>query len=688
MQKLQKRTHVADEAQGSAALRWGCVYHVSIKIMLVTLACAMLLTALCSTALLLAGSEYGLLTMNRTDFRHSLYDAVAWRQVNSRYGCYTALHALEQLSEEAVADFAYAMKANEPADLYLRVRTATPQGEQVLFDNTPADLAADFTVSRSFVVHYYAESDGSTLYEEREPGYVDVQTPRTVREYELTLTVPEQKTAGSLYATIYTIAETLHRLRWMILVVAVIALMLVIALFAMLMLVSGKQPDGTVRPNTVDLLPYDLFLALYGFFGFLQIGVIMEMSYSNFSGGIVALCAGFAILDMPLLVLLFTSTATRCKCSTVLKNTLIWRLLRLIWWILCQLWRYVICGGARGIAYLLRVIPLIWQGMMGIVLLSTLSLVLTLLYADDLFAIWLISTVILVPLAMYALICLCRLRKGAEHLAQGDMEYRVDEQPLIGAFRRHGEDLNSIRNGINRAVEERMRSERFRTELITNVSHDIKTPLTSIINYIDLLDRELSESARTEEVAQYLEVIERQSLRLKKLIEDLTEASKASSGAMPVNPAPCQVGVLLTQALAEYQERLEAAQLEAVVCLPEEEPTILLDGRLIWRVFDNLLSNAAKYSLRGTRLYIDVDLTEREGGTGWVRVVFRNISGRPLNISPAELMERFVRGDASRHTEGSGLGLSIAKSLIELNGGMLEIDIDGDLFKATVLLPV
>ena len=183
-------------------------------------------------------------------------------------------------------------------------------------------------------------------------------------------------------------------------------------------------------------------------------------------------------------------------------------------------------------------------------------------------------------------------------------------------------------------------------------------------------------------------MIERQSLRLKKLIEDLIEASKASSGAMPVNPAPCQVGVLLAQALAEYQERLEAAQLEAVVCLPEEEPTVLLDGRLIWRVFDNLLSNAAKYSLRGTRLYIDVDMTEREDGTGWVRVVFRNISGRPLNITPTELMERFVRGDASRHTEGSGLGLSIAKSLVELNGGMLEIDIDGDLFKATVLLPM
>ena len=681
-------------------LSWG--YHISIKIMLVVVACAMLLTAACGTLLLLAGSEFGLLTMNRTDFRHSLYDTVAWRQVSSRYGCFDALSELEELNPQSLADLTQQLDANAPADLYLQVRLCTPSGDQLLYDNTPADLAVDWTVVHSLPIYYYGEADGTT-YEERNDFYQDypdgddvmgsltVEQPRLIRNYELTLTVPEQKTAGSLYATIYTISETLHRLRWVLLLVTVAAAMLVIAVFALLIFVSGKQLDGTVRLNTVDHLPYDLFLAAYAAFAFLQGLIMVEISYSGFEGGIIALGMGFAILDMPLLVLLCTSTATRCKCGTIFKNTLIWRILLLLWWLLRQFWRVIICGGARGIAHLLRIIPLIWQGVTLIALISLSTLFLTLALADDLFAVWLIANLIFIPAAMYALISLCRLRQGAQHLAQGDLGYRVDEQMLLGAFRRHGEDLNSIREGINHAVEKRLQSERFRTELITNVSHDIKTPLTSLINYIDLLQKELEGIEHTEATDNYLEVIERQSLRLKKLIEDLTEASKASSGAISVTPAPCQVSVLLTQALAEYQGKLEAASLEAIVRLPQEEPTILADGRLLWRVFDNLLSNAAKYSLRGTRLYIDVDVLNGESGADEVprlRIVFRNISGQPLNISPEELLERFVRGDASRHTEGSGLGLSIAHSLIELQRGKLELDIDGDLFKATVLLPI
>jgi signal transduction histidine kinase len=193
---------------------------------------------------------------------------------------------------------------------------------------------------------------------------------------------------------------------------------------------------------------------------------------------------------------------------------------------------------------------------------------------------------------------------------------------------------------------------------------------------------------RTEATAQYLEAIERQSLRLQKLIVDLTEASKASTGALPVHPAPCQVGVLLSQALAEYSDRLQAAGLEPIVRLPEREPTVMLDGALIWRVFDNLLSNAVKYSLCGTRLYIDVDEAEDAAKERQIRIVFRNISGQPLRVTPDELTERFVRGDASRHTEGSGLGLSIAHSLVSLHGGQLHLEVDGDLFKATVLLPL
>lgn len=688
----------ADEQHGKhARLSWG--YHISIKIMLVVVACAMLLTAACGTLLLLAGSEFGLLTMNRTDFRHSLYDAVAWRQLDSRYCYYSVLDTLDELNEQAIEEAAQALEANAPSDLYLQVRVCAPNEEMVLFDNTPADLAIDWTVTHSLPFYYYGEDeewgyvqrDEGSRYEEGDVSSVTIREPRFIRNYELTLTVPATKTPGSLYATIATISETMHSLRWVILLVTVAAAMLVIALFALLIFVSGKQLDGTVRLNTVDLLPYDLFLAAYAAFAFLQGMIMVEISYSGFEGGVIALAAGFAILDMPLLVLLCTSTATRCKCGTIFKNTLIWRILLLLWWLLRQFWRVIICGGARGIAHLLRIIPLIWQGVTLIALISLSTLLLTLALADDLFAVWLIANLIFIPAAMYALIALCRLRQGAQHLAQGDLSYRVDEQALLGAFRRHGEDLNSIREGINHAVEKRLQSERFRTELITNVSHDIKTPLTSLINYIDLLQKELEGIEHTEATDKYLEVIERQSLRLKKLIEDLTEASKASSGAISVTPAPCQVSVLLTQALAEYQGKLEAASLEAVVRLPQEEPTILADGRLLWRVFDNLLSNAAKYSLRGTRLYIDVDVLVKENGadkTPWLRIVFRNISGQPLNISPEELMERFVRGDASRHTEGSGLGLSIAHSLIELQRGKLELDIDGDLFKATVLLPI
>ena len=155
-----------------------------------------------------------------------------------------------------------------------------------------------------------------------------------------------------------------------------------------------------------------------------------------------------------------------------------------------------------------------------------------------------------------------------------------------------------------------------------------------------------------------------------------------------MHPAPCQVSVLLSQALAEYSDRLQEARLEPIVHLPEREPTVMLDGALIWRVFDNLLSNAVKYSLAGTRLYIDVDEVTNEQSGRQIRIVFRNISGQPLRVTPAELTERFVRGDASRHTEGSGLGLSIAHSLVSLHGGQLHLDVDGDLFKATVLLPL
>ena len=243
-------------------------------------------------------------------------------------------------------------------------------------------------------------------------------------------------------------------------------------------------------------------------------------------------------------------------------------------------------------------------------------------------------------------------------------------------------NLNSIGKGMSLAVEERTKSDRMKTELITNVSHDIKTPLTSIINYSDLI---MKEPAGSEKIAEYSEILHRQSEKLKRLIDDLVETSKATTGNLEVNLAPCSVNEMLTQAEGEYEQKLDAAGLTLVSNMPEKTVTIMADGRRLWRVFDNLLNNACKYALSGTRVYMSLE----EKGNEAV-ITFKNTSREALNISSDELMERFVRGDKSRNsgTEGNGLGLAIARSLTELQNGKLDLFIDGDLFKAELRFPL
>ena len=273
-----------------------------------------------------------------------------------------------------------------------------------------------------------------------------------------------------------------------------------------------------------------------------------------------------------------------------------------------------------------------------------------------------------------------QLHEGSKRIAAGELSTPVDTSKMFWKFKDHGENINKVGDGIQLAVNERMKSEHFKTELITNVSHDIKTPLTSIINYVDLIKKE---DISDEKVKGYVDVLDRQSARLKKLIEDLMEASKASTGNLTVNLEECDVEVLLTQVIGEFEERLQKNQLEVVVDKPDHPVKMMADGRHMWRVLDNLLNNACKYSLPGSRVYVSLQQNANEAV-----ITFKNISKTALNIPSEELLERFVRGDSSRNTEGSGLGLSIAQSLTELMRGNMKLEIDGDLFKVILRFPI
>lgn len=272
-----------------------------------------------------------------------------------------------------------------------------------------------------------------------------------------------------------------------------------------------------------------------------------------------------------------------------------------------------------------------------------------------------------------------RLRQGTKTIAGGDLEHQIDTKHMPYDLRLQAEDLNNISVGLAGAVDEKMKSERFKAELITNVSHDLKTPLTSIINYVNLLK---STEQSDPKAVEYIEVLDRKSQRLKKLTEDLVEASKASTGVLSVVREKIGMGQLIDQATAEWEEKLTDKKLTLVTTLPEGETWVYADGRHLWRVLDNLLSNCAKYAMEGTRVYLDL-----ERGKGQVALSVKNISREPLNVPAERLMERFVRGEESRSTEGSGLGLSIARSLTELQGGSFDLAVDGDLFKAMVTLP-
>ena len=435
---------------------------------------------------------------------------------------------------------------------------------------------------------------------------------------------------------------------------------------------SGHRPEGEaavlVWPDRIFTEVWTLLLA-----GGTALLLVLLTEYENRwiwaayqadSGQLDTLCiAGTAaITGWALLAAIFLRTVTvRLKVRALARTTLLCRVVSFLW---------------RRFSVFFQELPLTWK-----TLLCFLLYLAAIFAADHLwpFRYWYPLPGAVVNLAVLMGLCwwsagFGRVRKGTEIIAAGNLNHQIETAHLPADLRGHAEVLNNISDGLAASVNEQMKSERFKAELITNVSHDLKTPLTSIINYVDLLKA----TDQTDPRAQsYIEVLDRKSLRLKKLTEDLVEASKASTGVLAVNREKIGMAQLLDQALGEYEEKLEEKHLTVVRTVPEGESYVYADGRHLWRVIDNLLSNCAKYALEGTRGYIE----------GSVSLSVKNISREALNVPPERLMERFVRGEESRSTEGSGLGLSIARSLTELQGGTFELAVDGDLFKAVVTLP-
>ena len=554
--------------------------------------------------------------------------------------------------------------------------TAVPGEESIpsFLKELSQDFSNEFTLD-GFGCHLTVASDdtGEVYLENFALTYTDkpLYTAQSTRLYTLS--------DGSIYALTYT-ADLLQvetaptysylLLSWLTehtgLTIFLTALFALLALFffCFSMASAGHWAGHEgIHLTWLDKIPADVWLIvlLCTFF------IGWEAFY--YEWGRVFFCAAL----VPLVLLFLCAFAAQCKAGTVLRGALIGRIARFLWRIVRAVFRALLHTLVR--------LPLVWKtALVGLVIAGAEFL----LYINDFYrvryGVFLVMKLIELLAVLYIAVSLRTLQKGGEKLARGDFSEPIDTRYLLWDFKRYGQELNDVQGGLEQAVQERMKAEHLKTELITNVSHDIKTPLTSIVNYVDLLKKEDMPSPAARE---YIAVLDRQSHRLKKLTEDLVEASKASSGALNVELQPTDVNVLLSQIEGEYQERLAACHLTLVTQPPAPGTMIQADSRLLSRVMDNLVSNVCKYALENTRVYVTAAVRD-----GQAVISFKNVSRDELNISPDELMERFVRGDASRHSEGSGLGLSIARSLVQLQGGTFALSIDADLFRADIVFPL
>ena len=442
---------------------------------------------------------------------------------------------------------------------------------------------------------------------------------------------------------------------------------------------AGRGSDGTIHPGGLNRIPLDLYAAVGGVSIWLL--WLLYQRVLSWVGNEGPHFGNLSLAGVNLTAIVVIGLGFLCALSAQLKVApFYWWEHSFLGWCIIRLGRGIRFLW-RSLRVLIRLMPVVWQWVL-IAFLMAVSLLVSFILAwthPAWLALMFVVILVCSAVVLYSAYAFGALLQGIRGMNEGDLEHKIPTKFLFGNFRDFATELNSLSETAKIAAENETRAERMRSELITNVSHDIKTPLTSIINFVDLLQKPHS----PQESEAYLEVLSRQSTRMKKLIEDLMELSRASSGSTPVSITAIDAAETVNQALGEFADKLENARIEPVFRCPEGAVTILADGRLTWRVLSNILSNAVKYALPDTRLYVDLLQAEDTGVLS-----LKNISRQELSISAQDLLERFVRGDEARNSEGSGLGLNIAKSLMELQGGTLELLLDGDLFKVTLTFPL
>ena len=621
-----------------------------VKISAVFLIVVSILVFIYSSAGIYLLNEYGFHSRSAEDIRNEVFENITKGYANTVFYSYYPARVLESFNLSGYQN----TFSQKNTNFFFVLKDS--KGNILLsnYSNEEYQYSRTYTFEYDFNFPYYVLPDD---WDKSNMFIIDCYVSKTLK-------------ADDQYRLADFWIDAVYSLRFAMIPIAVVSFLSAIILFIFLMCSAGRRKgmEG-ITPSGIDKIPFDIFLSGIFIILYAEFELIGNSSFIKPTYAIVFLTA-IGIIDILLVLQTFMTFATRFKMGGLWKNTLIYRVLRSV---------FIITGKIfSGIRYLFVNLPLVLKTTL---LIFTVTVVELIVLASDpgqryLGVLWLLEKMIIVPVILFIVIGLRKLQTGGEKIAAGDLGYSVDTRYLFWDLKSHGENLNSISSGMAKAVEARMKSERLKTELITNVSHDLKTPLTSIINYVDLIKKEDVES---DTLKEYISVLDHQTARLKKLTEDLIEASKASTGNVEVSLVRTEAGLFLDQIMGEYQEKINSYDIDLILKKPENEVYIMADGRLLWRVFDNLMNNICKYAQPSTRAYINLDTENNEAV-----ITFRNISKFPLNISSDELLERFIRGDSSRNTEGSGLGLSIAKSLTELQNGRLDLYVDGDLFKVVL----